>query len=513
MRASLLLALALLAPAARADTLSLKDGRFVDRPEIERTEERFVVKYEHGEIEVPADLVLDFFKENEEGVYSPSTELERKKFEKGYARWKGRWIKLAQWEREMRKLKEKRRLYTEQLKERRFWRNHAVVKTKRFTFHHNLPDELFQEFQDLFEAYYAYFTKYWGFRPSAKFGKTSISIYHHRKYFEQVSGAPEGVLGWYMPHKRDLHFFYDREDKRLTLDVMFHEGNHMLTHMIDRNMWYPWWIGEGMAEYFGASEWDPETKAMTLGKLQSGRLAVLQTQVKDEKWLKLKDMLEAESMGAIEYAWAWSFCHFLLHTKEYEKKFKRYFMAIGRSSSIPRVSRFLTIRQLSPEVRVSSFKKYMRVSDLEALQKEWYDYIKNQLALDRAELDWGRAGQTMERLGERGPARKFYKRAIDAGSEDAFVHYGYAKLKLEQRMPKTAHKYASRAVTYDPFHARAWMVQGQALRALEGDEQDAEGLRLIELAYEIDPDDEQIWFALERARQEELDKRKEAEEG
>ena len=487
-----------LAGAAGADTLALHDGRFFEGRPIEKTDAGFSIKFEHGEIVVPMEMVSAYFKDGGGEEFIPANDLEKEKFEKGYLPWKGRWIRKSEWERYQKKEIEARRLRMEQMKERRLWRNHAVVKTRRFEFHHTLPDEVFAEFQDLFETYYDYFTKFWKFSPSAKFGKVTINIYHDREYFEQVSGAPSGVVGYYMPHKRDLHFYYDRENHRYTIDVMFHEGNHMLTHMIDEKMWYPWWIGEGMAEYFGASEWDPAEKTMKLGRLQSGRLAVLHAQIRDEKWLKLKDLISSEGMGAIGYAWTWSFCHFLLHTPQYEKNFRRYFMAIGRDGSLRRVPRFLNIVQLHPEEQVESFMKYMKVKDLEALQEEWYEYIKNALSLDRVELDWGEAGYIMSMYGEAAKARKYFKKAIDQGSKAAYVHYGYASLTMQPRMRGVAATCARTAVEFDPLHARAWSLLGQSLH-VQGEKD--EGLRLLELAVEMAPDDQQVWFGLEQAKQ------------
>ncbi|MHC4490681.1 MAG: tetratricopeptide repeat protein [Planctomycetota bacterium] len=506
-----LLALALLAGSAAADTLALKDGRFFEGRPIDKTDQGYVIKFENGEIVVPEAMVLDFFEEDDQGGFVPKTDREKEKFAKGYVPYRGRWVQISYRERMRKKEKEERRLSMEQAKARRYWRHHATVKTKRFIFLHTLPDGVFQEFKDLFATYYDFFTKYWGFRPSSKFGKVTINIYHDREYFEQVSGAPSGVVGWYMPTEKDLHFYYDRQNHRYTIDVMFHEGNHMLTHMINEKMWYPWWIGEGMAEYFGASEWNPKDKTMKLGRVQSGRLAVLHTRIKDDKMLKLKDLLEAERMGAVEYAWTWSFCHFLLHTPKYAKKFKKYFMAIGRDSSLRRVARFLTTRQLSREEQVASFKKYLRVKDLEALQKEWYDYIKNQLALERQELNWGEAGYIMDMYGEFAKARRFYKKAIDNGSKEAYVHYGYAKLKQRQKMPGVAVKYAKKATESDPLHARAWSLLGEAL--YKKGEETGEGLRLLKLACELDPDDPQIWYALEFALQKERDKKEKEEAG
>ena len=65
--------------------------------------------------------------------------------------------------------------------------------------------------------------------------------------------------------------------------------------------------------------------------------------------------------------------------------------------------------------------------------------------------------------GERPLARRFFKRAIDAGDTDAFVLYGYARLKFIQDMPGIAEKYATKAVEVDPLHAHAWCLKGQAL--------------------------------------------------
>lgn len=504
MRASLLVLL--LACLSRADTLALKDGRFFEGKPIEATDAGYVITFKYGKVTVPKAMVSNFYKEGADGEFVPSTPKEKAKFEKGFVPWNGRWVKVPYRDRMRKKVEETRKKRMEQMKARRYWRNRGIIKSRRFTFHHTLPDDVMAEFKDLFETYYNFFTKYWKFRPAADFGRVTINIYHDREYFEQVSGAPSGVVGYYVPTERDLHFYYDRENYRYTIDVMFHEGNHMLTHMINKDRWYPWWIGEGMAEYFGASEWNPVQKTMKLGRPQSGRLAVLHAQIKDDKWVKLDDLLRTSSMGAVGYAWAWSFCHFLLHTPKYEKKFKKYFMAIGRDRRLKTVARFALIRGIPPGEVVSSFKRYLRIKGIEALQQEWYKYItEGPLSLTRAQLNWGEAGYIMSLYGEQSKARRYYKKAIDEGSTDAFVHYGYAKLKLAQNMPGIAIKYAKKAVEFDPLHARAWSLQGEALFAK--DMEDGEAMRLLQLAHEMVEDDQQIWYALERARQSLKDKR------
>jgi Flp pilus assembly protein TadD len=83
--------------------------------------------------------------------------------------------------------------------------------------------------------------------------------------------------------------------------------------------------------------------------------------------------------------------------------------------------------------------------------------------------------------------------------EAAYVHYGYAKLKFEQKMPGIAAKYAEKATQLDPLHARAWSLWGASLWYENND--DEEAWRLLELAHELAPEDQRIWFYLEQARQ------------
>ena len=62
--------------------------------------------------------------------------------------------------------------------------------------------------------------------------------------------------------------------------------------------------------------------------------------------------------------------------------------------------------------------------------------------------------------------------------------------------PKVSIKYAKQAVERDPLHARAWALIG---RCTVRDDYD-EGMRLLRLAMEIDPDDREIWMWAEFAR-------------
>jgi tetratricopeptide (TPR) repeat protein len=488
-------ALLALAATAPADTLVLKDGRFVEDKTIEKTSGGFKLKLEHGEIFLPSGLVADYFREKD-GEFVPRTAEEEEMLEKGKVPYRGRWVTKSYRDKMVQRSREKRRQRIEQQKERQLWRNHVTVKTKRFVYKHTLSDDIFADLQAMFQAYYKYFTAYWGVRPSHKYGKPTIHIYHDAEYFQQRSGAPDGVVGWYHPLTKELHFYYDRHRHRFTLDVMFHEGNHMLTHMINEKVLYPAWINEGMAEYFGASRWDPYRKKMSVGHLQSGRLAVLKNEVEDDKWQDLTELLEAGRINATQYSWAWSFCHFLLSEERYAKRFRKFYLALGKSSSVKRKSIMLAFKVIEPKEAIAALMKYLKIKSLAPLQKEWREYITTHLTEREGKLDYGLAAWIMTMYGENEKARRLFRKAIKQGSKEAYVHYGYAELRYRAKR-KVALKHAVLATRYDPLYARAWGLRGRCTL----DDDPKEGLRLLELAEELDPTDIQIFRWIEEAKE------------
>jgi len=482
----LLLLLLLLAPLAGADTLALMDGRFVDDRPIAKAEGGYKITFENGEIFVPEEMVVYVYRDDETIEFTPKTDKEKEKFEKGYVPWKNRWVTKSY----AVKLREKelasRKARIAQMLERRKWRNHAVVKSKRWVFRHTLPDEIFSEFVQMFEDFFEFYCKFWKIRPPPKFGKAVMHIYHNKEYFHQVSGAPQGVVGYYVPSLRELHFYYDRAHRDYAIAVMFHETSHLLTHMINPKMHYPAWLNEGMAEVFGGTEYSDKTGQMEIGGVQSGRLAVLQAAIEDESWMGLEKLMRSPRIDALGYAWAWSFSHFLITSDHYSKGFKKYFLAMGRSRSIKR--RHGRVETVDPNEAIRAFKRYLKVKDLKALEKEWHDAVKE--LITRTDLDWHEAGNRMLGWDKRKKARQFFKKAIDAGSTNAFDYYNYARLQLNRGKYGVALRRAEEALKYDPLHARAWSVLGYA-KFLDGDRDD--GKRCIQLARELAPSDNRIW--------------------
>jgi tetratricopeptide (TPR) repeat protein len=281
---------------------------------------------------------------------------------------------------------------------------------------------------------------------------------------------------------------------------MFHETSHLLTHMIAPEVRYPTWLNEGMAEVFGAAAYDPEAKGLSIGRVQSGRLAVLQSQIEENGWMQLETLLRAPRISALGYAWAWSFCHFCMTSPKYEKGFHKYFLAIGRSSHIERRHAMPGVKTVDTDEAIEALRRYLKVKELEELQAEWYAWLKG--LLKRAEFDYHQAAFIMDLHGEDRKAREFFKKAIDAGSRNAFDYFNYARLQHKRGKVGVAYKRCKEALAFDPLHARALALLGQC--TYEKEDQDA-GLKLVRLARELQPDDGWIWYVeavLEQAEQE-----------
>ncbi len=488
---------------AFGDMLSLKDGRFIMDKEIEESEKGYTVTFENGKVFVPRERVDSYFDGDSDSGFVPKTDEEKAKAEKGLAPWKGKWIKAKKRAKLVEEEIEKLRNNLIQQKERRLWRNAVTVKTKRFTFKHTLPDSLFEEFKTLFEIYYATFTKQWRVKPSKKYGKATINIYQNEDYFLQVSGASKGTCGYYQLLERDLHFYFDRDRKRFTIDVMFHEGNHMLTHMINESIWYPAWLNEGLAEYYGASQWLPEEKKMKTGGVQSGRLCVLWMRIEDDgKFQGLEELIRTPRVNVEQYAWAWSFCHFLMSTEKYAKRFMKYYLALGSDKRVKRIDYAYGLRQIPVDEQIVQLKKYLKVKDLDALEKEWHDYIKTTLALDKVKVNYADAGWICYMYGETVKSRKFFKKAIEQGTDSGYVYYMHGLLQFRLGRNTKAKADAKKATELDPLHARSWLLLGECTYE-KGDKK--EGMRLMKLARELAPDDMQIWYEIESRKLDEQD--------
>lgn len=496
-----MIAAALLAPLASGqESLQLTDGRFVIDQKIERHEKGAVIHYTHGDVIVPAELIREcsaFVVENAGQAWSEA-DLER--IEKGQVYFEGAWMPKEKRDRIVEKRRETRAERIAEAKEHRLWRNRYVEETKNFEFHYTIDPEVMQRYAEMLETYFKTFTKEWGIKKPRGMGRLKVCFYHDADYYYQVGGAPNGAIGFFQFVKPiQLHFYYERLDEALTQDVLFHEANHYLTHLIDPKFHYPSWINESLAEYYGASEWDADKKKMIVGNLQEGRLAMIQDSIRQDEWQGLEDLirLPQQQFNAVHYAWGWSFVHFLMSDKKTEKAFKKFYLALGRDSKIERVPHFYDIKKCEPEVVIEVFKDYMKIDDLKELEKPWHDYVKGLKAASGA--GYRNAGELALARGLPIKAQRYFKTALDLGDNGALTHFGYGRALYSKSKYAEAKEQFEKAIELDPLQGRTWMYLADTKERLN--ESTVEVERIRELALEIEPDNHDLMIRLLRDKE------------
>lgn len=487
--------LAVLCGATRADDLILADGRFIANVKVSKTEGGYTVHYKNGDVFVPEDMVKTCYSVDSSGAFVPTTDEEKAKAEKGLVPFEGKWVTTAKRDAVIKKRRKEMEAKFKELKEHELWRNRYITKTKNFQFEYTLDQDIFQGYIDLMETYYKTFTKQWKIKKPTKLGPLTVCFYHDYDTFLQVSGTSRGVQGYYRFRpltQLELNFYYNRLDPEYTTEVMFHEANHYLTHLIDLDFRYPHCINEGMAEYYGATKWDPKKKKMKVGGILEGRLTEVKTDIEGGDFMRLEDYLRNE-LGYKDYTWGWTFVHMMMETPRYAKKFKRFFIGLAKDKSAKRRNNTITGDDL-----LEYFKLKMKLRDIDALEKEWHDYIQQDLKLT-SHRGYEQAAKSLERTGQGRKAKRFYKKAIEAGSKNPRVYISYARMLDDKN---EAIELMKKATTFAPLTARVWAQMGRYMRNRDDKESKKEGERLLRLAVEMDPNDSAVRFA---ARSAEID--------
>ncbi|HEB52415.1 MAG TPA: DUF1570 domain-containing protein [bacterium] len=487
-----------LSPLATAqDSMQLTDGRFVIDQKITREDNGALIHYQHGKVLVPFELIRECSAFTVDTVESSWSEADQKHIDKGEVFFEGKWMLPKKRDAILAKRKATRKQRIKEAKEHRLWRNRYTSKTKNFAFEYTIDPDVMQRYADMLEVYYKTFTKAWGIKKPRGMGRLRVCFYHDADYFHQVSGAPQGVIGYFRFVKPiELDFYYERLDEALTQDVLFHEANHYLTHLIDPKFHYPSWVNESLAEYYGASEWDEKNKKMIIGNLQEGRLAVIQDAIRQDEWQGLEDLirLPQSQFNAVHYAWGWSFVHYLMSNKKTAKAFKKFYLALGRDKKIKRVPHFYDIKKVEPDEQIKAFKKYMKISDLKELEKGWHDYVKGLKAASGA--GYRNAGDIALARGMPIKAQRYFKTALEMGEDTCLTHFGYGRALYQKRKYNEALEQFQAAVAQDPLQGRFWMYIADTKERLKEDEDEVERLR--QLALEIEPDNYGLMIRLLR---------------
>lgn len=479
------------------DVLILKDGRIFNQFDLEQKENHVLVKLEAGTIEVRNELVDIVIEAGKEISFNPVTDEEKEKFEKGFVRLEDRWVKTKNAQREIEKDLEDRLDEAQDDLAHAEWASRYQTETKHFMWHHTTPMRVTKRFMDSADAYYDVFKKDWKIERNKRKPKLAINFYNDAAEYQRTAGAPPGALAYFMfLGNYDLNAYYDRLDPDFTEQVLFHELGHYLHKLIDEDFKYPHWPGESLCEYYGGARFDTDSGKLEVGLIHNGRLATIKAEMAEGEKIELEHMITTQ--GFEDYTWGWSFVHFLMQDKQHAKNFKKFFIGLAEEKDIPRERGMANLKFVKGEHVLEYFMECMGIADkeeLRALEKEWYEYIDEELTFSGENaLIW--EAKTAKSLGERDRARELYKKAFDKNFDGApaNAHYEYFKLMTDQD-GSDAVKHLRAAVDKAPMTALFRYELGAILAGRKGKDQE-EGELQKAIAKELDPEIDRNVFRL-----------------
>jgi Protein of unknown function (DUF1570) len=429
---------ALLLPAF--DKVLLKDGRTVEG-QIVKGDDPTVTKLKIGLVEVPIrnDLIEKTYIESLEG-YVPKNKQEEAELKKGSVLFEGTWMSRTRREGILSKRAESDKAAIAEMLRRQKWKNAVQEETRHFIVTSNCTDEIREEYESRLEAYYKYFTEDWGITlsPGEVRGKMKFFLYRDYDDFLRETGVPYGVGGFFNFYTGELQLYHNMEDPEETRDTLFHEGNHLLTFLIDTRFRYPTWLNEGMAEYYGTADIDAKG-VFHVGGLQYGRIVSLRNDKANGKFLSLRDdilLIEQSEYKYRQYAYGWSFVHFMMASPKYGKSFKSFFAGLPKNQDIrceqvPYASDRGTMRMPNLDDVVAALEKRFGAS-AEELEQQWLAYMDETYG-ELPAIAWYKAaglamGDTRKDGSHVKDAMEYLEKACTMGIEVAACYRHYAEM-------------------------------------------------------------------------------------
>lgn len=502
---ALLLLPLLVAPEARGDRLILFDGRVVDGCRLERREGDLFALFEHGTLKLREDQIKEIFFDTD-GAYVPADDFEKQQLEKGLVRFEGVWMSRERRQGIVDKRLKEREDRFEKARRRLDWNNAWRKETRHFTIVTNTSEDQLEEYCDLFDQFFDLFVKKWKISGKArgKYKKPVIKIYRSREQYV-ASGVPASSAGIFFPLQGELRCYWDAADPRYTLDVLFHEGTHLMVQLTRPGFFFPIWVNEGLAEYYGSSIVDANGRIVT-GIVQEGRLAALRSAVAEGKYIPLESLLltPQRGFGSLHYAEAWCFVHYLIEHDKYSSGFKSFFYALVTGTGIREQQsggrRGGGQSGVSLGDTLDLFKKKMGIVKFDAIEREFMDYILYGLpdVGMRGYLVSARIHMRANRLDD---AYHDIVRALEMGSADPRCHLYLGRIFTLQKRYERAAVAFQRAIQIDPLNPYFHAELGNSL-VKSGDRfMRDEGIRELYLATEIAPDVSAFRSMLKKAKE------------
>lgn len=407
---ALAFAFTFVAGSAFADRVVTKDGRIVAPKKARAEGAGYRLTFENGEILLPdKSLIREVEIEGDMSEYVPQNDDEKKKLADGFVKFQGKWFSAPAYKDELRRLFEKGKKRTEEIKAHSTWGTGWTKTTQHFVFETNTSPELLDYYAELLETYYELQDQRIGIKPTPSLSRTKMKVnifrsdedFHENVAAEDVRNSPS-TMGYFWSYDKTLNFFHDYEEPSQSTWVALHECTHLLTYLIDPQYRPQIWVNEAVADYFGSSK-VYRNKAGKLviepGQVQTDRVLTVQEALRNEKnagpatadakkkkdddfrrFTKLEELflLTRDEFDGFQYAHAWSFVYFLMNAQDgkYQKGFNKFFKGLYT------LEKGVESKPEGPDGKVVDPKfirdyllKRIAVKDTAALEAEWRAYI------------------------------------------------------------------------------------------------------------------------------------------
>jgi len=268
--------------------------------------------------------------------------------------------------------------------------------------------------------------------------------------------------------------------------VMFHEANHYLQSLVEPRFWIPHFPGESLAEYYGASQWDPVKKKLTVGLMQEGRLCQIESDIAAGNPMDLAKLVSTHDLFE-HYTWGWALVHFLMNDARYSAKFMKFFLALPEAKGLQRQDAAYGMYTIKQEDVLTVFMREFGLKDANALRKmdaEWHNYIEAKLQIV-SYRGYERAGLEAKRDKRFLRATRLLKTAIDKGSKNPLVYQALGQIYADDDKASEALAAWKKALEIDPFDEKVYAKMAFQLK----DSDKPESTRLRALALELGADD------------------------
>jgi len=220
------------------------------------------------------------------------------------------------------------------------WERTNRLETDHYLAESNLPPRTLERYVENLEAARAYFLTQFDFELPEVPRKAKLLLFDTREGYYAYADLTmddrhESTLGLYLPRYRQLLLFEDKRDAfgEATRGTLYHEGFHQFLHQYVGDALVPFWLNEGLAEYFSAIEVE-DGKVVKDGLLQAQRVPDVHYLLEANRGRPLPfDRMMQESPNefysgpvSLKYAQAWSMVHYFYREapEPIRKRFSTY---------------------------------------------------------------------------------------------------------------------------------------------------------------------------------------------